>query len=147
MKLSEILSTVISKIEADDFLKSLAIISNTTPQHNQCLSKALQDQGLALVVILVGGNAPETKAPRLKLDNNVLVSVLENPLKNQTGKGCLEVTERVLEALHQSAWTNQRGIQNALTVDTPAYEAGPLDTGLVTYFCNFKVTTIQAVHE
>jgi hypothetical protein len=73
--------------------------------------------------------------------------VLENPATNQTGPGCLEVVEQVLEAVHQHHWPTQRGLQNVLTVDKPAYEAGPLDGGLVVYFCNFKVLTIQPIHE
>ena len=60
---------------------------------------------------------------------------------------CLQCVEEVLQWLHQANWPTQRGLQNVLTVDTPAYEAGPLDGGLVVYFCNFKVLTIQPVHE
>ena len=77
------------------------------------------------------------------LQNEVVVSVLENPLQNQTGKRCLQVVEHVLGALHQAHWATERGLRNTLTVDTPAYEAGPLDAGLLIYFCNFTVKSIQ----
>lgn len=143
MKLSELLPNIIARLQNDELLSGLAILSNVAPDHNQRLAKALQEEGVALVVVLVGGAPTEARPPKLKLENNVLVSVLENPAKNQTGKSCLEVAERVLEVLHQSSWPTQRGLQHELTVDNPAYEAGPLDAGLVIYFCNLRVLTIQ----
>jgi hypothetical protein len=143
MKLSELLPDLIGRLQSDAFLSSLTILSNVAADHNQRLGKALQEQGIALVVVLVSGSPTESRPPRLKLANNVLVSILENPAKNQTGKSCLEVAERVLEVLHQSSWPSQRGLQHELTVDNPAYEAGSLDAGLVVYFCNLRVLTLQ----
>lgn len=143
MKLSELLPHVIVRLEADAFLGDLTILSNVAPDHNQRLAQALKDKGVALVVVLVSGGPTEANPPRLKMQNNLLVSVLENPVHNQTGKSCLELAERVLEVLHQAGWPTQRGVQNELTVDSPAYEAGPLDAGLVIYFCNFRILTIQ----
>ena len=99
------------------------------------------------MVTQASGGPAGGKGPQLYLENTVMVSVLENPATNQTGKSCLQCVEEVLQWLHQAHWPTQRGLQNVLTVDTPAYEAGPLDGGLVVYFCNFKVLTIQPTHE
>ncbi len=97
-----------------------------------------------LVVVQASGQPISSNAPLLHLESEVVVSVLENPAQNQTGKTCLQVAEHVLQALHQAEWGSQPGLRSRFAVDTPAYEAGPLDSGLVIYFCNFLVKTIQS---
>ena len=144
MKLSEVMPYVAGLLTAAPALAGLEIISNVAPDHNRRLETALRDTGLVLVVVLSAGTSPTPSAPRLLLHNQIMVSVLENPLRNQTGKDCMEITEAVLEALHQAAWPTQSGLQNVIAVDTPAYEAGPLDSGLIITFCNFIVKSIQA---
>lgn len=144
MKLSEVMPYVAGLLAAAPALTGIEIISNISPDHNRRLETALRDTGLVLVVVLSSGNSPSANAPRLLLHNQIMVSVLENPLRNQTGKDCMEITEVVLETLHQAAWPTQRGLQNVIAVDTPAYEAGPLDSGLIITFCNFIVKSIQA---
>ena len=143
MKISEVISTVLTHLREDAFLDGLEIIGNIEADHNQRLETAIRDTGIALVVVQSSGTTAKSSSPRLLLENEVVVSVLENPTKNQSGKSCLEVTEHVIESLHQATWTKERGIRNTLQVDTPAYEAGPLDSGLIIYFCNFKITSIQ----
>jgi len=143
MKLSEVITAVTNHLEADPFLAGLEIIANIAPDHNQRLETAIRETGLAIVVVQSSGSAPKPDAPRLLLHNEVVVSVLENPARNQTGKGALEVAEQVLESLHQASWATERGLRHVLQVDTPAYEAGPLDSGLIVYFCNFMVKTLQ----
>lgn len=143
MKLSEVITAVTSRLRADAFLNELEIIANIEADHNRRLETALRDTGLAIVVVQSSGKAIGSAAPHLLLENEMVVSVLENPIKNHTGKSCLAVAERVLEALHQTDWADERGLRNVLRVDTPAYEAGPLDSGLIIYFCNFIVKSIQ----
>ena len=143
MKLSEVITAVKGHLSDDPFLAGLEIIPNIAPDHNQRLEAAIKGTGLAVVIVQSSGTAPKADAPKLLLHNEVVVSILENPRTNQTGKGALVVAEHVLESLHQARWTNQRGLQNVLIVDTPAYEAGPLDSGLVVYFCNFQIKSIQ----
>lgn len=143
MKLSEVMPYVAGLLSAAPALAGIEIISSVAPDHNRRLESALKERGLVLVVVLSSGSTPTPDTPRLLLHNQVMVSVLENPTRNQTGKDCMEVTESVLETLHQAAWPTQRGLQNVITVDTPAYEAGPLDSGLIITFCNFIIKSIQ----
>ncbi len=143
MKLSEVITAVTGHLQHDPFLSGLAIIASVAPDHNRRLEAALKETGLAVVIVQSSGVAPKPDAPRLLLHNEVVVSVLENPVTNQTGQGALEVTEQVLESLHQASWAAERGLRSVLQVDTPAYEAGPLDSGLIIYFCNFQIKSIQ----
>jgi hypothetical protein len=143
MKLSEVISSVSSHLRTDEFLDSLEIIANIEADHNRRLETALKDKGLALVVVQSAGVQAKSTSPHLLLETEVVISVLENAATNQTGKGALEVTEHVLKALHQATWATERGLRNVLQVDTPAYEAGPLDAGLIIYFCNFRILSLQ----
>lgn len=143
MKLSEVITTIIDRLQADPFLSSLEIISNIAPDHNQRLETAVKETGLAVVIVQSSGIASQTDAPKLLLYNQVVISILENSRTNQTGKGALEVAEIVLESLHQASWATERGLRHVIQVDTPAYEAGPLDGGLIVYFCNFQIKSIQ----
>lgn len=143
MKLSEVITRVTDHLREDDLLSGLEIIANIDKDHNRRLETALKEMGLVIVVVQSSGAPSKSNSPRLLLDNEIVVSVLENPVRNETGKGCLEVAESVLEALHQAEWASERGLRNVVQVDTPAYEAGPLDSGLIIYFCNFVVKSIQ----
>lgn len=143
MKLSQVIPTVLNHLRDDAFLAGLEIIGNIEADHNRRLETAIRDTGIALVVVQSSGTMAKSSSPRLLLENEVVISVLENPAKNKSGKSCLATTEHVLESLHQATWTTERGIRNTLQVDTPAYEAGPLDSGLIIYFCNFKITSLQ----
>ena len=141
MTLSEVLPSVVSVLEANPFFADLALVASGGPEYNTRVETALRDRGLCLVLMTTGATAPEPKAPRLRLHCEVMVSVLENPLQNTNGPDALRVVQEVLTTLHQAKWPNQRGVANELTVDTPAFETGPLDGGLVTFFCHFAVRT------
>jgi len=147
MRLSEVIPHIVTTLGQNTFLSGIEILATVAPEFNTRLEAALRDTGIALVVTQASGGPAGGKGPQLYLENTVMVSVLENPATNQTGKSCLQCVEEVLQWLHQANWPTQRGLQNVLTVDNPAYEAGPLDGGLVVYFCNLKVLTIQPVHE
>ena len=147
MRLSEVTAQIVTTLRQNTFLAGIELLSTVEDGFNSKLETALRDTGIALVVTQASGGPVGGKGPQLYLENTVMVSVLENPATNQTGKTCLQCVEEVLQWLHQSGWPTQRGLQNVLTVDNPAYEAGPLDGGLVVYFCNFKVLTIQSIHE
>jgi hypothetical protein len=147
MRLSEVIPHIITTLGQNSFFAGIETLSTVEESFNSKLETALRETGICLVVTQASGGPAGGKGPQLYLENTVMVSVLENPATNQTGKSCLQCMEEVLQWLHQANWPTQRGLQNVLTVDTPAYEAGPLDGGLVVYFCNFKVLTIQPVHE
>jgi hypothetical protein len=143
MKLSEVIPAVTAQLRSDAFLNALEIIANISADHNRRLETALKEKGLCLVLVQSSGFAPKADNPRLLLHNEVVVSVLENTTQNKTGENALQIAERVLEVLHQASWATERGLRHVLQVDTPAYEAGPLDSGLILYFCNFQVKTLQ----
>jgi hypothetical protein len=147
MKLSEVTQFIVRTLRMNPFFLPMEVLSSVDEAFNRRLETALRDTGIAIVVTQASGSPTGGKGPQLYMENTVMVSVLENPATNATGKNCLQCVERVLQSLHQHDWPSQRGLQNVLTVDTPAYEAGPLDGGLVVYFCNFKVLTFQSVHE
>ena len=142
MRLSDVIPAVLGLLQGNPFFAGVEIIANIDDDYNQRLETALRDKGLALVVVQAEGTVPNAKAPRVRMDNAVMVSVLENPAKNTTGPHALEAAEKVIETIHQAAW-GSHGLQNQFTCGTPAYELGPLDGGLVVYFCNFNIATVQ----
>ena len=145
MRLSEIPIRVTEHLQADPFISTFGVevIANVSADHDVTLESALRDKGVALVVVLASGEPLTKNGPDLHLSNEVVVSVLVNPARNQSELEPMEITEIVLERLHQAAFADGQGLHHVFTVDTPAYEAGPLDRGLIIYFCNFQVKTIQ----
>lgn len=143
MKLSAVVRHVQGILESETAFAGVEILTSASAEYNRRVEEALRTKGLAIVIMQTSGELAGGKGPQLYLRNSIVVSVLENPAVNTGGLSCLEVVELVLEAVHQFGWETQKALQNVLTVDKPAYEAGPLDSGLVTYFCNFTVTTIQ----
>jgi len=141
MKLHEVTSTAVGLIEAVTELSDVLIFQNTNFDKRQ-LENALKDRGLCLVVLQESGEPSNPNAPDLALTNMLIVSVLENPVTNTGGPSALEVVGYVLKAIHQHDWSAP-GLRNVLVVDNPAYTRGDLENGLVTYFCNFQVKTIE----
>jgi len=140
MKLHEITPTVQAIITSVAELVDIPQITDINQKKD--LETALQESGLALVFIQDSGDPIDKSAPDLLLSNMLIVSVLENPKTNETGMNALEVVGRVLKAVHGYDW-GSTGLKNALTVDSPAYTRGELDSGLTTYFCNFQIKTIE----
>ncbi len=143
MTLSTVTNTVRAILKTDPYLDEIEIISSIQADHNQRLETALRDKGIAIVVVQAGGRPVREDAPKLLLTNELVVTVLENPTRNQSGKSAIEAAERVMQTLHQCTWPGERGLRHRFQVDTPAYEAGPLDSGLIIFFCNFLVRTLQ----
>ncbi len=143
MKLSEIVPQIVTLLRGSDALSELEILTSADESYNTRIEQALRETGLALVVVQSAGQLKDKKSPLLYLENSVMVTVLENPTANSTGHSALGIVEEVLAQVHAAGWKTQKGIQNRYTVDTPAYEMGPLDGGLITYFCNFHILTIH----
>lgn len=140
MNLSELIPTLQAMLLANDTLKSIPQITELGSKSE--LEAAIQTKGLALVFIQESGALSDPKAPDLLLSNMVIVSVLENPKTNATGITALDGVGQVLKTIHQADW-GALGLRNALTVDSPAYTRGELESGLTTYFCNFRIKTIE----
>ena len=143
MTLSDIVPTIVTLLNGSEVLSALEILTNADESYNTRLEQALREKGLALVVVQSAGELKDKKSPLLYLTNSVMVTVLENPATNETGTSALGIVEEVLKQVHGTQWKTQKGLQNRYTVDTPAYEMGPLDGGLITYFCNFHILTIH----
>jgi len=145
MRLSKVLSTIEEHLKNDPFISSFGVevIADIASNHDSRLETALKEKGFAVVVVLASGEPLTTNGPDLHLSNEVVVSVLVNPARNKSELTAIEITEMVLERLHQAEFEADHGLRSVFTVDTPAYEAGPLDRGLVIYFCNFQIKTIQ----
>ena len=141
MKLHEVITTAQTLIAAIPELDGVKVFSDIVDQKRK-MEEALQTRGLALVLIQESGSMANPGSPDLLLQNLLIVSVVENPKNNVDGPAALQTAGLVLMAIHQHNW-NSVGLKNALTVDNPAYTRGELDSGLVTYFCNFLIKTIE----
>ncbi len=141
MKLHEVITTIQTILADITELEGVQVFADISDQKRK-LEEALQERGLALVLIQESGSMANPGSPDLLLQNLLIVSVLENPKINTDGPAALSAAGLVLKAIHQYDW-NSRGLKNALTVDNPAYTRGELDSGLVTYFCNFLIKTIE----
>ena len=139
MKLSEVLPALKEQLLAQPMFASLEIVISGGADYNARVENALSERGLVIVGALVSASSPSAKAPLLRLRGEFMFSVLENPAMNLNGPPALAVAEELLRCLHQFKWPTQRGAMNELTVGSPALEAGPLDAGLVSYFCNLSV--------
>jgi hypothetical protein len=142
MKLHEVEPTIISILEAADTLKDLPLFYGSLKSQKKEFEQAMDETGLALVVIQESGEPAQSGAVDLYLNNILIVSVVENVSTNETGYVALEIVGKVLKAINQYDWPG-RGLKNVLTVDNPAYTKADLDTGLLTYFCNFKIKSIE----
>lgn len=143
MKLAHVSECVRNILAAVPELSGIDVLTSASVDFNQRMEGALSRSGVVIVLMQPSGEALNAKAPCLQLSNSVVVSVVENPVRNNTPHTCLAYVEAILSAVHQHTWPTRRGVQNELTVDKPAYEAGPLEGGLVTYFCNFLITSTQ----
>ncbi len=140
MKLHEVTPTAQGIITAVNELKDIPQIIGMNSKAE--LESAIADYGIALVFIQESAAPIDPSAPDLFLDNTLIIAVLENPQTNQTGMAGLQITGLVLKSIHQYDWS-EPGLTDALVVDNPAYTKGELDTGLESYFCNFRIKTIE----
>lgn len=139
MTLKDVLPSLKTHLDDDPVFADLDIIISGGADFNRRVEDALRERGLVIVGALVSAASPAPKAPVLRLRGEFMFSVLENPTVNQSGPQALALAEKLLVRLHQYRWPQQRGIMNEVTVESPALEAGPLDGGLVTYFCHLSV--------
>jgi hypothetical protein len=145
MKITDILSELQTILEDHTDIGSQCVpVVNSDANYNQIVESALRDVGVAIVLTLMSGaqTAP-AKAPFLQMSNRIMVTVVENRAKNDTGKTCLEWAEVVMETLHFREWREAGIMRSVVSVDTPAYEQGSLDGGLVTYHIYISVPTLQ----
>jgi hypothetical protein len=138
MKLDNAITYIFGTLQDNPFFQNMSII---TPgdAYNERLEFALREKGLALVINLLSAEPTEPKAPRLRLRGDYMVSVVENPKQNTYPYSALRVAEEVLTTLHQQPRPEQRGLQHEVLAGKPALELGPLDGGLVTYFCHLSI--------
>ena len=144
MKLHEVITTAGALLKAKPELSGLKMISESFT-HNE-MEEALEEHGLAMVLVQESAEPTDSDSPVLELKNLLVVMVLENRKsneeKNPDGPRALEVVGHVLTALHQQDLGNP-GQRNSLTVDKLAYTRGELGRGVVSYFCNFVIKTIE----
>ncbi len=139
MKLSEVLPALEAQLRLRPLFAPMEIVLSGGSDYNTRVEDALRERGLVIVCALTSAASPEAKAPMLRLRGEFMLSVLENPAENEGGPAALAVAEELLVALHQFRWPSQRGRMNEVMVGSPAIETGPLDGGLVTYFCHLLV--------
>lgn len=139
MKLSEVMPHVLGLLAANDAVSAVPRIEQTDSEYNSKLETALRDTGVAVVSWLGGGAPFDSNAlHEIQLDNHVILTVVENPQSNQTGKTAAEWSALIIGALHHAGHPQSRG-PRAIRFDDPAYEIGPLNTAQSIYFINLLV--------
>ncbi|MDP0498677.1 MAG: hypothetical protein Q7P63_01130 [Verrucomicrobiota bacterium JB022] len=141
MELPEVIPNLIALLRASDVPESCPILSSADAEHNRRLAEALKNPGIVIVVTLALGDPKEPSRAELVMDNQILISVLENPETNTSGLTCLALVQQVLTAIYRPEWSGPRGAKPKFNLGKPAYEAGPLDDGLTVYFVNATCTT------
>jgi hypothetical protein len=143
LKLTEILPHVLGLIAGDAAFAGIPCIKQGDPAYNKKVESALANPGLAIVAMLTGGRPAEADSARMRnldLENRVTLSVLENPVKNTTGLGAEAWVELILTHLPQSGGG---GGPRPIRFDDPAYDLGPLRTGLTIYFVTLRIRSTQ----
>lgn len=138
MKLENGITFIHGTLLDNAFFQNMTIITPGS-SYNERLEFGLSDRGMVLVINLLSAEPTEPKAPRLRLRGEYMVSVVENPKQNQFPYSALRVAEEVVTTLHQVLRPEQRGLQHEVLVGKPALELGPLEGGLVTYFCHLSI--------
>lgn len=128
-------------IAANVTLQTITLLDAITADYDNVLKSALRDEGLAIVVVPVQGNRGPSLAA-VEIEHDLLVVILENTLKNQTGNDALDIAETLIGAVDASALSmNSRKLK--FRSGSPAYELGTTEANPVTVFCNFKYRTIK----
>lgn len=143
MKLSEVLPALEVRLRLHPLFESMEIVLGGGSDYNARVEGALRERGLVVVCAMISASPTDPKAPLLRLRGEFMLSVLENPATNSEGPRALVVAEELLACLHQHRWSAQRGRMNEIMAGSPAIEAGPLDSGLVTYFCHVEALCDQ----
>lgn len=142
MKLTEVLPYVVGILAArpEVIAAGIPILSQLDPEYNQKMEAALAAPGVLFVAWLGSGeeSAGDETIHALNLDNMVALALVENPKKNTTGKSALAWVELGLTAIKHAGHPTAKGPRPARLVN-PAFELGPLNTGLVPYFITFRV--------
>jgi len=133
---------VIDTIAADPVLGTLTTVRSPAADFDDQVANQLRTTGLCLTIVAMAGINENPDELRVKIRNEIVVGVLENPATNQTGHTILEIVEAVIRAVHQSKVETEKGIRNTVTSDQPAYEIADLDEGPQAYLVNFKFKTI-----
>jgi hypothetical protein len=142
--LDQVLPSTLALLAANPALVALPRIEQNDPDYNKKFEGAMKTPGMAIVAWLAGGRpADGSSQDQLALDNLVILSLVENPAKNTTSHACFYWGLQVLKTLHRAGQTARRGLPAIRHDDETVYDLGPLRTGLVMYFFNFRVRSID----
>lgn len=134
-----------AKLAAIPFLGQIATEAAAAPElkeYNKNLEAALQLQGLAFVALVAEGTDKNPSSAALDLENAVILSVIENPEKNQTGFTAFQYVRRALRVLKRGQLA-LKGARHDVSLGKPAYNVGPLNKGTTVYFINLTVRTVE----
>lgn len=108
------------------------------------LARVLESRGLALVAVAAeASSVAAATAPVLDLEHTVMLCIVENPRKNQTGETAWQCVRRALRVLHRGNVSAASGARTDVRLGSPAYTLGPLGQGKVVYFVNLLLRTSE----
>lgn len=135
-------------IAADATCAALPLIDQLDREYNNKYTAALKTPGMVFALWSAGGYAADgNDNQQIRLDNELILSVIENtaPGKNTSGLSALQWVRRLLRVLHGQGLTG--GPRNRATIRhstrSPAFELGEMGEGLVIYFINLSVDSVE----
>jgi hypothetical protein len=144
MKLLEIVPTTIAYLRAQpEFAEPAKLLDQTAGDYNKLFDAALLSPGWCLAIVPTEGSGDGDK-PRIDLENSLLVCVVVNKAV-YTAKTAFELMDLVLKTLHFASLSTEAPGRHQFTHAKPAWVLGPLDTGINTYFCNFRIKSLDTI--
>jgi len=149
LDLSTIFSRVLDLIAADPTCAPVPRIDQLDTDYAEKYATAIRDTGVVFTTWSAGGSPAEGNAfPEIRLRNDILLCVVENtaPGKNATGQTAFQWVIRLLHIIHHAGQRRPVGRSTVrLNANAPAYELGPMGEGIVVYFINLTVDSIEPV--
>jgi hypothetical protein len=110
-------------IEADAYFATVEVLTEAKGDITWQISKALAGLGFKVTVATAKGVNPSPDAQRVKMDERLIVTVIENPILNKTGKNAVAGMEELIRIFHGAS----AGLQAGDKFVVHGHEAGMLD--------------------
>lgn len=148
MNLDEIIPTATAILRTrPELAGAFPILDQTDDGYNALYEAALVNPGVCLVLVPQEGlpGADGGDSAKVDLVNSLLVCVVVNKASNVTGLTAWKYTRLVLRTLHFATFKTEAPGRHQFRYGSPAWALGPLDTGLNTYFCHFRIKSLDTI--
>lgn len=148
MKLTDLHNEIARVLGTTPALTSVPKISQLSATYEKDFEAAIKAPGVAIVIWVASGSlrGGSEKKPILDLENTVLISVVESRKNNTSGLCAFDYVGHVLKTLHCATYGTEVAGRNMFFLGEPAYDLGPLDAGIVTYFCKARIKSLDTVY-